>query len=515
MASDTNNNNNNNKPLSSRTQQHQQQQLVSTMIKHGFISDPFLSPSRLTTLSPPPSFKPAPSPNQSPTLFQMMSLEQARDPKPGSEAHNKLHDRISSLLSRAPFNVTDRWGVGDVRLTVASRSDSGEGESLRVSMDVHRRVLAAGSRFFAEKLRRSGTHSVEILECDDVAVYVEAVVLMYSDELTAELFGMDVSKILTLLKISSAIMFDEGVRACLEYLEAIPWSEAEEKNVISHLNELNLDGYQMDGVLQRVISDPSTSSRADEIFFKLSSSVLRAKDEKPRKEMKSLLTRLLDEDHYSRLDISRNTLYQLCHRCLSSLVLSLSAATCADEEAVQQDRGVLMAEIAREADNMQWIVGILMDRKIGEEFVKLWADQKELAVLHSKIPVMYRHVISKITAQVCVFIGQGKVLVPKEVRFGLLSTWLDALYDDFGWMRTCGGKSVDRKVVEEGLGRMILTLPLTQQQLILMKWFDRFVNGGYDCPNIKGAFEVWWRRAFVKQYVVESQLQVALCDVEH
>lgn len=74
--------------------------------------------------------------------------------------------------------------------------------AFRVTMDVHRRVLAAKSRFFAEKLRRSGTHSVEILDCDDVAVYVEAVVLMYSSELKNKLLGMEVSKILAILKVS-------------------------------------------------------------------------------------------------------------------------------------------------------------------------------------------------------------------------------------------------------------------------------------------------------------------------
>ncbi|GFP94858.1 BTB/POZ domain-containing protein at5g60050 [Phtheirospermum japonicum] len=372
-------------------------------------------------------------------------------------------------------------------------------------MDVHRRVLATKSRFFAEKLRRSGTHSVEILDCDDVAAYVEAVVLMYFDELKTKLLGMEVPKILTLLEISSAIMFDDGLRACLEYLEAIPWSEEEEESVVYHLNQLQLNGSKTGTLLQRVIADPSTSSRADEIFLKLSLGVLQAKDDKARREIKSLIIRLLKEDQDS------NTLYQLCHRCLSSLVLCLSGATCLDESR-QQDRGALMAEIAREADNMQWIVGILIDRKMGDEFVQLWAEQNELAELHSKIPVMYRHEISKITAQVCVYIGKGQVLVPKETRFALLATWLEALYDDFGWMRR-GGKSVDRKVIEDGLSQTILTLPLSQQQSILLKWFDRFVNRGDDCPNIQRAFEIWWRRAFVRGYVAESQLQITVCDV--
>ncbi|KAK4440798.1 BTB/POZ domain-containing protein [Sesamum alatum] len=498
------------KPSSSR---NQQQQLVSTMIKQGFISDPFLSPSRLNSLSPPPNFRAL----SSPSLFEMMSIEQAREPKPSSEAHKKLRDRVSGVLSQAPFQISNQWGIGDVRLTVVARPESGERETgaFRVSMDVHRRVLAAKSRFFAEKLRRSGPHSVEILECDDVAAYVEAVVLMYSDELKTKLMGMEVSKILTLLKISSAIVFDDGIRACLEYLEAVPWSEEEEETVVSHLNQLQLDDSGTDAVLQRVIAEPSTSSRADEIFLKLSLGVLQAKDDKARREMKALIFRLLREDcdnntFQNKLDISRDTLYHLCHRCLSSLILCLSGASCLDES--ERDRGTIMGEIAREADNTQWIVSILIDRKMGDEFVKLWADQRELAVLHSKIPTIYRHEISKITAQLCISIGRGEVLVPKETRFALLSTWLEALYDDFKWMRM-SGKSLDRKLVEEGLSRTILTLPLPQQQSLLLKWFDRFLNRGDDCPNIQTAFEIWWKRAFVKQYVVDSQLQITVCDI--
>lgn len=307
-------------------------------------------------------------------------------------------------------------------------------------------------------------------------------------------------------------MFDEGIASCLEYLEAVPWSEDEEEKVKSQLSELQLHDSASDQVLLRVSTEPSTSARADEILSRLLTGVLQAKDDRARREMKTLISRLLREDanDSNRLDVSKETLYHLCHRCLSSLVLCLSEATGMDEK---RDRGVLMAEIAREADNMQWIVDIMVDKKMGEDFVKLWADQKELAVLHSKIPTMYRHEISRITAQLCIAIGSRHLLVPKDTRFSLLSTWLEALYEDFGWMRRAS-RSVDKKLVEEGLSQTILTLPLHQQQAILLNWFDRFLNKGDDCPNIQKAFEVWWRRAFIK-HVAEQEdhrLQITVCD---
>lgn len=313
-------------------------------------------------------------------------------------------------------------------------------------------------------------------------------------------------------------MFHEGISACLEYLEAVPWSNDEEEKVISHLHQLDLLDSATE-LLQRVSAQPSTSARPDDILMRLLSSILQAKDEKARREMKTIISRLLKEDSTSLhrdnscIDVSRDTLYHVCHRCLSSLILCLSEATGVDERS-GRDRGSLMGEIAREADNLNWVVDILIGRGMGDEFVKLWADQKELAILHSKIPVMYRHEISQVTAQLCVAIGRGSVLVPRETRLSLLSTWLEGLCDDFGWMRRAS-RSMDRKLVEEGLGQTILTLPMSHQQVIMLDWFDRYLNKGDDCPNIQRAFEIWWRRAFVKQNageISDSRLQITLCE---
>ncbi|KAF8061220.1 hypothetical protein N665_1210s0003 [Sinapis alba] len=490
---------------------------VSTMIKHGFIADPSLSfsPSRTTSpaklSSPPPPSPPPPPPplneptHSNPTLFDMMSEEHHREPR------RKSHARVAQIMAEFKNGVVYGLSLGpsDVKLTVVGK------DGYRVTMDVHRKVLSEKSRFFMEKMscrREKGvSHMVEISECDDVEIYVETVVLMYCDDLKKKLVGENVIKILALLKVSAAISFDEGVMSCLEHLEAAPWSEDEEEVVVSCLDELHLPEDSVALILQRVSSEP-TRARTDDIFLKLLTGVLQAKDDKARREMKVLVFKLIREeaDH----EVSKDTLYGLCHRCLTSLVLCLSEVTTQMNDP-GKDRGALMGEIAREADNMLWMVDILIEKKMCDEFVKLWADQKELADLHSKIPTMYRHEISKITAQICVGIGRGRILVNRETRFAVLNTWLEALYDDFGWMRRLSSRSLDRKLVEDGLSQTILTLSLRQQQVILMKWFDRFLSKGDDCPNVQRAFEVWWRRAFIRQVIAEpdaSQLQITLYD---
>ncbi|BAU01878.1 hypothetical protein VIGAN_11121900 [Vigna angularis var. angularis] len=182
-------------------------------------------------------------------------------------------------------------------------------------------------------------------------------------------------------------MFDLGVMSCLEYLESIPWSEDEHEEVISQLEHLQIHDSTVE-VLQRVSSDPSTADRADDMFLNLISGVLQAKNDKARREMKALLSKLLKENapnDSSRLDVSKDTLYHLCHKCISSLLLCLSEATGGDE---RLDRGVVISDITREADNIQWIVDILIGKKMGEEFVEIWAEQKELAALHSKAVIV-------------------------------------------------------------------------------------------------------------------------------
>nr|GEY87461.1 hypothetical protein [Tanacetum cinerariifolium] len=469
------------------------------MLKQGFISNHFLSP-------PPPD---PPTRPPTTTLFEMMSSEEPtpqNQQKPFDPSRARAEERVKRVLSRAPFMSP---GCGDVKLTCTAR------DGFSVSVNVHRDVLVSKSRFFQEKLggvRKSWC--VEICECDDVEVYFECLVLMYSQDgqdFRNNIVGEGVDKILGLLKVCDALKFDDGISSCLKYLEAVPWSEVEEERVIMNLNELHLPNDH--DVLERVALEASTSSRIDDIFLRLFTGVLQAKDEKARREMKSLISRLLREDNstadyngaYNKLELSKETLYTICHRCVTSLILCLSQATSGDE-----NRG-MMSEITREADNLEWVVDILIEKRICEDFVKLWSDQNELAMLHLRVPIMYRHKISRITAQLCIAIGRGNALVPKETRVALLSTWLEALYDDFGWMKR-GSRMGDRRLIEDGLCQIILTLPLSQQQTFLMSWFDRFLEKGDDCPNIQRAFEIWWRRAFVRQPVVEPQLQITVCD---
>ncbi|CAN0841220.1 BTB/POZ domain-containing protein At1g63850 [Linum grandiflorum] len=486
-----------------------------------------LTAGLLNPMSPPPDRMT----RSSPTLFEMMANEHDSSSSSSSSQQQRTQNqtttaaaavlpkmpqppvqdrqttatqRIAEILgSRSPGNQFNDSSSGDVKLTLSSK------DGISLSISVHRQILVAHSRFFAVKLSdrwakqqeaSSGPYVVEIADCDDIEVYIESLMLMYSKDLRRRLMKEDVSKVLGILKVSAAIGFDAGVLSCLEYLEAAPWAEDEEEKVASLLSELRLEGIGARDVLKRVSIEVNNngveengSDSNEEVILELLHVVLEGKDEKARRDMKVLVAKMLKENASSssqQTDLKKESLYSACEGCLKLLRTKFLEAGSGNFK----DAG----QIARQADNLHWLLDIMIDRQIAEEFLKTWASLTELSEAHTKVPAVHRYEVSRVTARLFVGVGKGQMLASKEARFMLLQTWLVPFYDDFGWMRR-GHKGLDRHLIEEGLSNTILTLPLSWQQDILLAWFNRFLNSGEDCPNIQRGFEVWWRRAFWKR----------------
>ncbi|KAJ8431275.1 hypothetical protein Cgig2_007608 [Carnegiea gigantea] len=458
-----------------------------------------LTAGLLNPMSPPPQARPCP------TLYQMMASDPSDDdvssssvitsPPPSSsslvvEKQGIIRQRISRILgNRSPGRQFNEMNSSDIRVILSSR------DGYSVDLSVHCPILVGHSRFFAGKLRGNGLVgvgqlTVELTDCEEVEVYVETLKLMYCRDLRRRLMRENVSKVLGILKVSAAIGFDAGVLSCLEYLEATPWSEDEEEKVPSLLSELHIKGRDASEVLQRVCPGTTAATEQNfdenEVLLKLLNIVLEGKDEKARRDMKGLISKMLSESA-NQNDLTNESLYSACDGCLRKLGHHFLRAAASDFLEVDQ--------IARQADNLHWILDILIDRQIAEDFLKTWVSQSEMSKAHSSVPPLHRFEVSRVTGRLFMGIGKGQVLASKDLRCLLLQTWLVPFYDDFGWMRRAS-KGLDRHSIEDGLSNTILTLPLAGQQDIFLAWFDRFLNSGEDCPNIRRGFEVWWRRAF-------------------
>ncbi|RLN16684.1 BTB/POZ domain-containing protein [Panicum miliaceum] len=376
-------------------------------------------------------------------------------------------------------------------------------DGVAVKMSVHKNILAENSTFFADKLsRQSPVSSVEVTDCDDVEIYVETVGLMYCSDVKQRLIKQTVPRVLRILKVAELLGFRACVISCLDYLEAVPWVGEEEDNVVSSIRNLQSENYGVSPVLKRVASDLTTPP--NDTFSHIIELVLRSNEDRGRREMKSLVQKLLKENSTTctggSSDLCAETLYRSCQNCLESLLTLFQQAT--DSDFAEQSLNIkepVFRQIALEADNLLWLAEILADRNAADDFAVMWARQRDLAGLHSKLPVKSRHLVSCVTARLFVTIGKGEMLPSKDTRRLLLDIWLQPLMDDYNWLQH-GCRSFDRKVVEEGIGRTILTLPLEDQQTILLSWLGKFLKVGDSCPNLQKAFEVWWRRTFIRPY---------------
>ncbi|XP_078178446.1 BTB/POZ domain-containing protein At3g50780-like [Carex rostrata] len=396
-------------------------------------------------------------------------------------------------------------------------------EGISVSISAHKEVLSENSSFFQEKLGvDSRVTCIELPDCDDVEIYVETIGLMYCKEVKNRLLKQSVPRVLRLLKVAESLGFKSCIISCLDYLEAVPWvGEEEEESVLSSIKALQLNTnygtsttdsnynnnvnniYQASPLLRRVVSSDTTTPPTKTLSH-IMDMVLKSTDERARREMKTLVLKLLKENNLwisGSVDICAETLYVSCRICLEVLLDSFKQASEPDfAENSLENRNTVYKKINLEADNVLWLVEILCDRNAADEFVMIWADQDELAQLHAVLPVTCRHVVSRITARLFVGIGKGEILPSKETKSALLNVWLKPLMHDYNWLQH-GCRNFDRKIVEEGIGRTILTLPLEEQRSILLAWLGSFLRAGDSCPNLQRAFEVWWRRTFVRPYV--------------
>ncbi|TVU40849.1 hypothetical protein EJB05_14329 [Eragrostis curvula] len=391
-------------------------------------------------------------------------------------------------------------GTSDLKVVLYGK------EGVAVKMIVHKNILAENSTFFADRIsRQSPVSCIEVPDCEDVEIYVETVGLMYCKDVKQRLIKQNVPRVLRILKVAELLGFQACIMSCLDYLEAVPWVGEEEENVVSSIRQLNDENNRVNPLLKRVTSD--LGNPPNDTLAHIIELVLKSNEDRGRREMKSLVLKLLKENNIctnSSADSCVMTLYSSCRECLKSLLTLFRQAS--DQEFADQSsdsKESVFRKITLEADNLLWLTEILSDRNAADELTVIWASQSELAELHSKIPVMHRHLVSCVTARLFVAIGKGEALPSKETRQMLLDVWLQPLMDDYRWLQH-GCRSFDRKAVEEGIGQTILTLPLEDQQAVLLAWLGRFLKVGDSCPNLQRAFEVWWRRTFVRPYAEQQ-----------
>ncbi|KAG0542412.1 hypothetical protein BDA96_02G101800 [Sorghum bicolor] len=398
-------------------------------------------------------------------------------------------------------------GVLDLRLFLRGR------DGRCVLMELDSRVLCGCSDFFAAMAPRedaaagagAGGKRIEVDGVENLDAFRAAVELMYDPHPVRCLAAAGVSRAIDVLEVCSSIMFNKGIKSCLTYIEAVPWNENEEEKLKNLFARFTFDEAISQDILARL--RPHNWNSSDDLTVQLIQSVTSSTSTAARKDMQSLVNGLLSKSSVYQKDssgLNKESLYQICYSCLESLVDLFEEArepTDYTGQAVAvRGSKPLIERVSRQAENLNWLLEILVNNDIAEEFVELWAKQDMLIRMHEQASAMVRYELSRISAGVFIALGKGKVQCRGDVRSLLFRGWFSTMLLDFGWLQRCP-KGLDLRSLEENLGRGLLTLPLRQQQCLFEEWFQFYATKGAECPNLIRAFQVWWRRSFIRSLV--------------
>lgn len=351
-------------------------------------------------------------------------------------------------------------------------------------------------------LEKRNVCRIEVPEVENLGVFKQTIELMFEDNITKKLLKIGAHRCIDILEVSAGIMFNKGVISCLKYLEAVPWTEEEEEKLRSLFMRFRFDDATTGEILARLYSRDSVDSQQN-LARQLVWSITGCTDANARNELKSLVKGLLSRSSVyekDQRDLNKEDLLVACQSCLGLLV-NLFDETSEDNaqgKVAKEEKGKpLIERVSRQVDNINWLLEILLDRQMAEEFVDLWANQGKLLKLHENASPLVRYELSRVSANLFIAMGTRKLHCRSEARSGLFQSWFGPMLSDFGWLQRCR-KGLDIRSLEEALGQTLLTLPLKQQYLLFMEWFHCFSKHGTECPNLSKAFQIWWRRSFLR-----------------
>ncbi|KAK4791790.1 hypothetical protein SAY86_032203 [Trapa natans] len=479
-----------------------------------------LSPGRVSPIDPDRTDDPDPDPNLAirwpgslqalPERISMTQLHAESFRAPPESLQEVLEDEPEQPIP-GPVNAFN------VRLNLRSKKVGGGSLVLELSSE----VLCSNSEVFAGLVAKymkgsspggssSSVCRIEVPDVENLGVFRETVELMFEDDIAKSLMKMGVYRCIGVLEVAASIMFNRGVKSCLKYIEAVPWTEEEEEKLRALFTRVKFDEATIKDIMSRLYNVEVASSKQD-LAKQLVCSITSCTNQNARNELKSLVKGLLSKSSvYEKdsSDLDKEEIYSICRSCLASLVTlfaeaSASASASASWD-IKSEGGKPPVEcISREVDNINWLLEILLDRQMAEDFVSLWAEQGALAKLHEATSPMVRYEISRVSALLIIAMGTRKLQCGPEARSGIFQLWFGPMLSDFGWLQRCR-KGLEMKALEEAMGQVLLTLPLKQQYVLFMEWFRCFSKQGSECPNLSKSFQIWWRRSFLRDSETHS-----------
>ncbi|XP_061362470.1 BTB/POZ domain-containing protein At3g05675 isoform X2 [Gastrolobium bilobum] len=315
---------------------------------------------------------------------------------------------------------------------------------------------------------------------------------------------------LGILKVAVDLGCPQIITACVNYLEAVTWEEAEEEEILKIVPRM---GLQAEPILARL--QPVTQSAIINIFL----SAIRFATSSPPPSMDDLkssaqeqIEYMLTEDDDAPLLTADDNIKVEVKECVNSLFSkfnnSLIALFCGSTESLSKAGNIQLLQSY--LTDLSWVYQILIKLEIMREFVDYWFDASEKIVKVLEQGSSTTEVIEiklraiEVTSKVLEAIGYGTVILPTAKRLQVLKVWLPfvrvtkPLIDSA--KMNCENDvvlKVDDELwqsLESTFVSIILALPSGDQAEVLTEWLE---NKYIRYPDLTEAFEVWCYRSKV------------------
>ncbi|OIT07137.1 PREDICTED: BTB/POZ domain-containing protein At3g05675-like [Nicotiana attenuata] len=323
--------------------------------------------------------------------------------------------------------------------------------------------------------------------------------LLYTNDFSTTINTVSIA--LCLLPVALELIFEDCIKACVRFLEAVPWTEDEERKILNFAPFLGKEESQE--LLARVSTDENNSS--EEMLHGL---ILSALHNHPNMAFaKAFVAKLLRD--FSSKEAAKRVLDRAFMSSLKIVKESLEDYSSPDfrgdhneTEAIQR---LNLHTAMTNGRHLLWLLERMIELRVADAAVQEWSNQASFTadLLRALRDDAWRNIVPglpavvlRCTCKLANAVAAGTILATRQVRMKLVKDWLPVLIlckDNVTPMMP-SHKTVYVEL-EDTFLRIISTLTLPDAQLLLQQCLSFSTRNVDDCPHLVGAFTTWFRRA--------------------
>ncbi|XP_057519389.1 BTB/POZ domain-containing protein At3g05675-like [Amaranthus tricolor] len=369
-------------------------------------------------------------------------------------------------------------------------------------------VLIAKSEFFANKLSSPNASSCIEIHCSvlDYDHYVHLLSHLHLPSNSLVDSWKSVNSALGVLKVAVSLQCEEIAKACVDYLEAVPWEDKEEEEIIRIVPQL---GNIASPILARVKPlDPNLTKNVFLAAVRYAMSInppcppfgdeirISAQEQIEYMLVEDEETPLVAADDQVKSEIKNglSQMFSLFEKELSSLLSYSDISLETSENNLLHNLG-----------GLEWLCNLLPKINLMGDFVSKWVDLSIFIISVIENPklesVMWslKFKLIEITAKVLDIVGYGNVILPPVCRVQLLKIWLPYIQKMKPILDSVGDKTgfpfrMDEDLcqsIQGAIVSLIVALPSNDQADILANWME---SKQLEYPDLTEAFEIWCYR---------------------